>query len=195
MDFIWKSIVVLTAGILLLRLSGRKSIAQLTIGTTIVMISIGTIIVQPIVEQSIWKAIMAAAIFVLTLIFIEYLQMKFNMIENFFQGKSMTIIENGKPVLKNLRKMRMTVDKMETQLRQKGIKNISDVKTATLEPNGRIGYELMPDQQPLTVGEFKRLMQMYTSTKHPNPYQQQKGNLFDEVRTNQHVNKNPENLQ
>lgn len=195
MEFIWKSIVVLTAGILLLRLSGRKSIAQLTIGTTIVMISIGTIIVQPIVEQSIWKAIMAAAIFVLTLIFIEYLQMKFNMIENLFNGKSITIIENGKPVEKNMRKIRMTVDKMESQLRQKGIKNISDVKTATLEPNGRIGYELMPDQQPLTVGEFKRLMQMYLPGQPTIPEQPQKSNLFDEVRTNQHASRNPEQLQ
>ncbi|PAK40199.1 hypothetical protein CHH47_29345, partial [Priestia megaterium] len=56
MNFIWQSIVLILAGILLLRIAGRKSIAQMTLAQTVVMISLGTIIVQPIVEKSMVKA-------------------------------------------------------------------------------------------------------------------------------------------
>ncbi|KUP22694.1 hypothetical protein AWJ19_24610 [Paenibacillus sp. DMB5] len=50
---VWKALVLIIFGMLLLRLAGRKSISQMTIPTTIAMISIGTIIVEPIVDQPI----------------------------------------------------------------------------------------------------------------------------------------------
>jgi uncharacterized membrane protein YcaP (DUF421 family) len=49
LSFIWKPFLLIISGILLLRISGRKSISQMTLAQTVVMISIGTIIVQPIV--------------------------------------------------------------------------------------------------------------------------------------------------
>ena len=62
MNFIWQSVILILTGILLLRIAGRKSIAQMTLAQTVVMISLGTIIVQPIVEKSMLKAIGGAAI-------------------------------------------------------------------------------------------------------------------------------------
>ncbi len=55
MLFIWKSAILISMGILLLRLFGRKTILQMTIAQTIIMISLGTIIVQPIVEKSVME--------------------------------------------------------------------------------------------------------------------------------------------
>lgn len=95
LSFIWEALVLIIAGIFLLRMSGRKSIAQMTLPQTILMISIGTIIVQPIVEKSLLKAIGAAAVFALTIVVIEYLQQKFNGFEKFVTGKSKIVIEEG----------------------------------------------------------------------------------------------------
>ncbi|MEJ9263618.1 DUF421 domain-containing protein, partial [Bacillus thuringiensis] len=68
MNFIWQSLILILAGIILLRIAGRKSISQMTLAQTVVMISIGTIIVQPIVEKSTIKAVTSAFIFVVTVI-------------------------------------------------------------------------------------------------------------------------------
>lgn len=95
MDFIWESVVLAVAGLLLLRFAGRKTISQLTIPTTVVMISIGSIIVQPIVEKSVWKTIIAAGIFVVILIVNELLSLKFKSYEKFITGEAITVIENG----------------------------------------------------------------------------------------------------
>ncbi|MBE7099234.1 DUF421 domain-containing protein [Bacillus cereus] len=159
MNFIWESFILILSGILLLRVAGRKSISQMTLAQTVVMISIGTIIVQPIVEKSVLKAIVSALIFVISVVIIEYLQLKSNAFEKFITGKSKIVIENGILNVSNLKKMRLTVDQLEMRLRNQGILRIGDVKTATLEPNGQLGYELKEDAKPLTVGDLKRLIQ------------------------------------
>ncbi|UUZ93000.1 DUF421 domain-containing protein [Paenibacillus sp. P25] len=41
-----------------------------------------------------------------------------------------------------------------------GIVNLSDVKTATLESNGQIGYELHEDAQPVKMKQWKELLQV-----------------------------------
>jgi uncharacterized membrane protein YcaP (DUF421 family) len=161
LSFIWKSLLLIISGILLLRISGRKSISQMTLAQTVVMISIGTIIVQPIVEKSVFRAIAAAAIFVAANIILEYVELKFNMFEKFITGKSKIVIENGKLDIQNLKKLRLTVDQLEMRMRNQGITKIEDVKTGTLEANGQLGYELNDDAKPLTVGEFKKLLELY----------------------------------
>lgn len=192
LNFIWQSFILVLGGFLLLRLSGRKSIAQMSIATTVVMISIGSIIVQPIVEQSTIKTLIAVAIFIGVLMLVEYLELKFNIVEKIMTGKSIVIIQNGQLVPENLRKLRFTVDKLEMQLRTQGISKISDVKTATLEPNGQLGYELMPDKQPLTVGQFKQMLGHLSLQQEQAP---EYGNIFNEIIQKEHSLPHSDKLQ
>jgi len=203
--FIWESFVLVTSGILLLRLAGRKSLAQMTIGPTVMMISLGTIIVQPIAGKSVTKAIIAAFIFVISILVLEYLEEKFNVIEKVITGKAKVVIENGTLNVENLKKLRMTVDQLEMRLREKGITKFEDVKTATVEPNGKLGYELQYDAKPLTVGEFKKIMNsmlgnLYVMNQSVSTQQQsaqnganQTVNIFEEIDSSQ--KRNPKHLQ
>lgn len=163
-NIVFNSFLLILTGILLLRLAGRKSISQMTLPQTTVMISIGTIIVTPIIQKSLGKTIIAASIFVITLIILEYLQLKSNKLEKFFTGKSKIVLENGKLNIENLKKLRLTVDQLEIRIRNEGISKFDDIKYATIEPNGLLGYELNEDAKPLTIGEFKKLMESYGFT-------------------------------
>lgn len=182
MNFAWEAFILVFAGVLLLRMAGRKSISQMTLAQTVVMISIGSIIIRPIVETSVWKTILASAIFIGSLILMEYLQVKFNFFEKFITGKSKIVVENGKLQLANMRKLRFTADQLEMRLRTSGISKISDVKMATLEPNGQLGYELMDDAKPLTVGEFKKLMGQMILQSPVHPAKQQSDDIFKELK-------------
>ncbi|MGQ3381118.1 DUF421 domain-containing protein [Priestia endophytica] len=203
MNFIWQSAILILAGIFLLRIAGRKSISQMTLPQTVVMISLGTIIVQPIVEKSMMKAIGGAAVFTLAIVVLEYIQVKSNAFEKFLTGKSKTVIQNGQLDIKTLKKLRLTVDQLEIRLRNQGIANIQDVKTATIEPNGQLGYDLQDDAKPLTVGEFKTLMDTYfpqlaklkdSSTQLPTqPLSKPSSNIFEEM--NQTQKEHPKYLQ
>ncbi|WP_053364562.1 YetF domain-containing protein [Bacillus sp. FJAT-27251] len=161
MSFLWKAIVLILSGIILLRIAGRKSISQMTLAQTVVMISIGTVIVQPIVNKSVVKAVVGAAAFVAVILILEYLQLKFNWFETALSGKSKTVVVNGKLDIKNMKKLRLTADQLEMRLRGKGITRFQDLKVATIEPNGLLGYELKEDAKPVTVGELKKILNSY----------------------------------
>lgn len=192
MEVLWKSLLLVVSGVLLLRISGRKSISQMTIAQTVVMISIGSIIIQPIVERSVWRTIVATAVYIGFLIIAEYLQMKFNSIENFLSGKAQVVIQDGQLVPETLKKMRFTVDQLEMRLRQQGIAKISDVKTATLEANGQLGYELMRHAKPVTIGELEKIIGFAIGNQNENI--EQTFNIFDEVKNNSHIKTNPDPL-
>ncbi|GAA0593414.1 DUF421 domain-containing protein [Virgibacillus siamensis] len=204
-NWIWKGILIVFVGTLLLRVAGRKTVSQMTLAETVLMVSIGTLIVQPVTTQNIWIAFATGAVLVVTLLAMEYGQLKFDGIEKIITGKSKVLIENGTLNEKNLAKLRMTVDQLEMNLRQKNITNIKDVEWATLEPNGKLGFTLKQDAQPVTKKDFKQLEQSINKStesqieqlnRQMNELQKQLNgnNIFSEVE-NGHKNSPPEHLQ
>ncbi|QHW31130.1 DUF421 domain-containing protein [Paenibacillus rhizovicinus] len=179
MDWIWKSIVLVLVGIVLLRIAGRKSISQMTVATTVIMISIGTTIVQPIADQHMSKATGSAAVFIVVLLIVEVLEYKFNWIEGLLTGRAVLVIQDGQIQPEKLRSIRMTVDQLEALLRQQGITRFEDVKSATIGQNGQIGYELTPQARPVTLGDLERLLGIRLPQNPSN-------SIFDEVRNGGH---------
>jgi uncharacterized membrane protein YcaP (DUF421 family) len=193
LHFTWESLILAFSGMVLLRISGRKSISQMTIAQTIIMISIGSIIIQPIVERSVWKTVVAAAIFIVFLIITEFVQVHFNFLEKLITGKSLVVIQDGKIVKENLKKLRFTVDQLEMRLRQQGIARISDLKTGTLEPNGQLGFEYAYHAKPVTMGDLEKFMG-YVLSNQNQPPAYQPDNVFDEIRKNTAHNQSPDEL-
>lgn len=102
MDYslIWKTIIIFFAGKLILRLGGRKSISQMTITQTIVMVGIGSLLIQPIAEKGVWGTLLIAFLFTMLMVLSEYLEIKFDLLESLFSGKAVVVIENGE-IIKN----------------------------------------------------------------------------------------------
>lgn len=157
--WIWKSFLIFVLGTLILRIGGRKSISQMTISQTIVMIGLGSLLVQPVANKGIFITFGSAFILVVLMLISEFLQVKVDFIETFLSGKSVVVIENGSLDITELKKIRLTVDQLETRLRQVGITSIEDVKYATIEISGQLGYELKDHKKPLTQGEFLSIME------------------------------------
>src|SRR5699024_9583109 len=156
-DWIWKSVLIVIAGTFLLRLAGRKSISQMTLPQTVIMIGIGSLLIQPVSGNNIWVTLAVGAILITTLFIMEYAQVKGNIFEKIITGKSKVLIENGKLNEQNLKKLRITADQLEMNLRIKSVQNLDDVEWATLEPNGQVGFSLKNDAQPVTKKEFNQL--------------------------------------
>ncbi len=184
MKLLWEPFIILVTGLLLLKLTGRKAIAQTTMPQLIVMLSLGTILVQPIAQKGIVRTLVVVGVFVVTLFLMEYLEMKMNGLETILTGKSKVVIENGTINVHELQKLRMSVDQLETRLRLNGISKIDEIKTATIEPNGELGYELIDEAKPLTKKEFKKLMDEYMlGVKESQSIGQEKNesNIFAEI--------------
>lgn len=156
---LWKCAVIVLLGVWMLRLSGRRSISQMTAGTTVIMISIGNIMAHGVVEDLVWRAIITVALFLLLLVVLEYLELKFKLVERIFSGKAVVVIRDGKVDEGQLRKLRMTKNQLEMRLRQQGISNAEDLLHATIEVNGMIGYEFKRHARPVTIGDLERMFE------------------------------------
>lgn len=160
LDSIWKAVLIIVAGIVLLHISGRKSISQLTIGQTVLMIAVGTLLIQPVASKNLWQTLFLSFVLVLTLFLFELFALKWNFFEGILRGRSKVVIENGILKISTMKKLRLTVDELEMHLRQSGIERIDDVKWATIEMSGQLGYVLIDRKQYATKEDIARLQLM-----------------------------------
>lgn len=223
-NLIWKAALVVIGGTLLLRIAGRKSISQMTLAQTVIMIGIGSLLVQPIAGENIWVTLLVGLTLILTLVVMEAGQLKIDLLEKFITGQSKLLIEDGVILEKNFRRLRLTVDQLEMQLRQRNVGNLSDVQYATLEPNGQMGFILKQEKQPATKEDIHKIsrdlqqLKDYIDSKLPQTkvlYKQmesqpisfqgvsneesskkeQSNPLFEEVRKKEHSEEPPNYLQ
>ena len=94
-----------------------------------------------------------------------------------------------------MRKLRLTVDLLESRLRQVGVASIQDVQYATLEPNGQLGYMLRPDKQPVTKEDLDRLISLIQSGQLAAQAPPASPNIFSEIISDQQQKEEPDFLQ
>ncbi|XQY90230.1 DUF421 domain-containing protein [Metabacillus sp. HB246100] len=205
MDYslIWKAVLIVLGGTILLRIAGRKSISQMTLAQVVIMIGLGSLLVQPIVGKNVWSTIVVGLTLVLTLVFVEFVQIKSDKVEKFISGKAKTVIRNGQLQEDQLKKLRISVDLLEMKLRQANVTKIEDVKYATLETNGQIGFELKDQKKPVTKEDLtlinqdlqmiKQALQLLPTIQYSQT-QIEEPSLFTEVSKNKHQVNPPEYL-
>ncbi len=195
-DWIWKAVLIIVVGTMLLRIAGRKSISQMSLAQTVLMIGIGSLLIQPVAGKNIWVTFGVSGILVITIIVLEYAQLKVDKIESIVTGKATVLVENGQIVEKNLKKYRITVDLLEMLLRQQNVSKVSDVEWATLEPNGQLGFTLKQEAQPVTKKEFNQLTSQLAllQNKLDQVNKKQQENIFTEVANKGHQNPPPDRL-
>jgi uncharacterized membrane protein YcaP (DUF421 family) len=211
LKWVWEAVLIVLVGTMLLRVAGRKSISQMTLAQTVIMIGIGSLLIQPVTGHGLFVTFAVGGVLVVTLFIIEFLQVKSDKFEKIITGKSKVLIEKGQLNEKNLKKIRMTVDQLEMSLRQASVTSISDVEMATLEPNGQLGFVLKSYAQPVTTKQFDSLQQdvqtiktllealVLSDTSIPKRPKQEasqtENELFKEVKNKSHDYEIPKHLQ
>ena len=152
--FLLKPIILFVVAVFLLRLTGRRSIAQMTIAQTVMIISIGAIIVEPFADKDIKKTIATATIYILLLILFEVASFYMKWFKKLAVGNKIIIIQDGKFDEAKLKKLRLTKEEVLSRLRQEGIPKLEYVEEGTLESNGEFGFRLTPGAEPLRVQDM-----------------------------------------
>jgi len=193
-DFMWEALTVLFVGFVLLRILGKKTVGEMTGLEIITLLAMASMIGHAVAGHGLLETVITLCIFVALLLVIQLLAVKFDWVERWFMGKATLVIKNGEIVKGNLKKLRMTVDQLEAKLREKGITSFRDIKTATIEMSGQIGYEWMNHAKPVTIGEIEKMFSTLYRT--PPPKQPKKeDNLFQEVVYDTHQKEIPPDLE
>lgn len=149
----YKTIALYLVGLLLVRIMGKRTIAQLSPFDLIVMVIMGAAIAIPLEDDKLHLGHGITPIVMITAINWGFSKLiaSNRKIENFLQGSSTVLVRDGKAIVKNLKRERVTMADLLVLLREKNITDINEVLEATLEPNGKLSVIKKRVHQPITT--------------------------------------------
>lgn len=153
--FIIRTFIVYFVVIISVRFMGKRQIGELQPAELVITILMSEIASMPLQNgdcallTSIVGIVLLAALEVL----FSCLALKSGRFRTLFQGHSVLIIEKGKLIQENLKRIRYSTDDLLQMLRQKDIFRLEDVAYAYVETNGAVSVMLKPELSPVTAGD------------------------------------------
>ena len=141
--------------ILSVRLMGKRQIGQMEASEFVVTMLVANLASIPMQDAAI--PLYSGLVPILVVLGLELtlsgLILRSVMIRRFFCGKPVILIDNGKVLLENLRRTRVTLDELTGHLRQKDVLDIQTVQFAILETDGSLSVFPFPRERPATAKE------------------------------------------
>lgn len=152
----------LTAFILIMiiaRVLGKQTISQLTYHDFVAAITLGSITGNLAFNTRInhWSIIVSLLIFSGMAYLFTVISLKSRKTRKLLSGKPTMVIENGKILEHNLRKLRLSLDTLNQELREKDIFDIMEVEFAVLELNGRVSVLKKPEFRQVLLKDLPKL--------------------------------------
>lgn len=142
--------------IVLARIIGRKLISRITFYDFIVGITLGSIAVRIALgsEESPFLATISASVITILVVITEYFNIKTINFRKLVDGEPIILISNGKLLDYNLKKVKITVNKLLMLLREKDIFNIYDVEIAIIESDGELSILQKKNKEQSTTDKL-----------------------------------------
>ena len=71
---------------------------------------------------------------------VSYLSFRFPRLRPALDGEPVIVVEDGKPIERNLRRNRISNEELASAARQNGYGSIDDIRWAVLETNGQLSF-------------------------------------------------------
>ncbi len=136
--------------IAVIRIMGKRQIGQMEASEFVVTMLIADLASVPMQDTGI--PLLSGLIPILTVLAIELLLAFASMhsigLRKLLCGKPLIVMQDGKINQQNLRRAKLTADELTQLLRETGTTDLSTVKYAILETNGRLSKLLYPKYEP-----------------------------------------------
>ncbi|MCZ4222856.1 DUF421 domain-containing protein [Pedobacter rhodius] len=131
-----------------LRLLGKRGVKQLSVFELVVIISLGSAAGDPMFykEVGLGSAILVFAVVVGAYKLTSYLVAKSNKIEKIIEGTSTCLIKDGEFSIENFKKEPLAQDEFFSELRQKSISHLGQVKLTIIETSGELSIFYYADE-------------------------------------------------
>lgn len=135
-----RTVILYSLVIFAVRLMGKRQISQLQTSELVVTMLISDLAVIPMQDsgQPLFSGIIPMLVLAVLEVFLSVIMLKNARFRHLVCGNPVIVIEKGRIDQKNMRALRMSIDELIEQLRQKEIFNLSDVEYAIVETNGTL---------------------------------------------------------
>jgi uncharacterized membrane protein YcaP (DUF421 family) len=142
MDLVVRAFIAFAFVYLLTRVIGRRELSSLEPFDLIMLVMIGDLVQQGVTQNdfSVTGALLVGGTIGLMTVFVSYVSFRFPRLRPALEGEPVIVVEDGKPIERNLRRNRITLEELAAAARQEQFASIADVRWGVLETNGRISF-------------------------------------------------------
>ena len=152
-----RTVVLYLILILSIRLMGKRQIGQMEASEFVVTMLVANLAAVPMQDGGI--PLFSGLVPILTVLGMELvfscLILRSVVFRKLFCGKPVILIDNGKILLDNLRRTRVTLDELMGHLRLKDVLDVRTVQFAILETDGNLSVFPYPAHKPASAREAK----------------------------------------
>lgn len=148
MDIVLRATIIFFALYVLVRLMGKRELAQMTPFELIVLVVFGDLVQQGVTHNdfSLTGAILAITTMGFWALALSWLTYHSRRAESLLDGEPRVIVRGGQIVAENLRRDRLTRAEILSEMRLAGIAQLKDVAWAILEPRGKMSFIQRSDE-------------------------------------------------
>jgi uncharacterized membrane protein YcaP (DUF421 family) len=142
MDIVLRSAVIFIFVMVVVRLLGRRELSKMEPLDLLILVVIADFVQQGVTQQdySVTGAILAVGTFGLLIVATSWLSWRFPRTRPLLDGNPVVLVEDGKPIMDNLRRERISIEELAAQARLQQIASMGTVRWAILETNGDISF-------------------------------------------------------
>jgi uncharacterized membrane protein YcaP (DUF421 family) len=143
MDLAIRAVVIYIFIYTLTRVVGRRELSSLGPFDIILLVVIGDAVQQGLTQDdySLTGAFIVVTVFALMQVLLSYLSFRFRRLRSVLEGEPIVIIQDGKPIERNLRRERIAIDEVMEQARTSAqIASMDEIQFAIVENSGAISF-------------------------------------------------------
>jgi uncharacterized membrane protein YcaP (DUF421 family) len=140
MDLVIRATVVFFFIFLVMRITGRRELSTLEPFDLILLVVLGDLVQQGITQsdESVTGTLIVISTVALLSVGVSWVSFRFRRLRPVTEGEPIVLIRDGRPIERNLRRERITLDNIREEARAAQIESLSDLRWAILEDNGHI---------------------------------------------------------
>lgn len=134
------------------KLMGERSISQLRLIDFAIALIIGNILAHPLSDEKLGMkgSLITTSVLIILYIASVYATLKWGSLRKLLEPSPYPLIKHGEMIYPNLKKARISIDHLLSELRKEKIEDVQKVALALWEPDGTISFFLSPQYQALT---------------------------------------------
>lgn len=142
MDIVLRGIAVFFFLYVLMRVIGRRELSTLQPFDLILLVVLGDSVQQGLTQDdySLTGAFLAVGTIAMLQLVVSYANFRFPRLRPILDGEPIVIVQDGKPIEKNLRRERLAVGDILSAARRQNIASLDDVAWAVMETSGEITF-------------------------------------------------------
>lgn len=152
LDVIIRSLLSLVTLFLVTKMLGKKQVSQLSLFDYVIGISIGNFAAEMTIntDSQYLNGIVSVIMFGLVAYIVSIATMKSIHLRRYFTGVPTILIQNGKILQKNMRKVKFDINDLLEECRSAGYFDLNEIEHAIMEVNGKLSILPKSQFKPLT---------------------------------------------